>query len=122
MRESEWLRMPHPSVKIIDDTTFASVPQHLATFTINKSDEPLVDELRSIPAIHGRPIPTAICLLRALLLQPLSPPSWNRVGSLMRAYQLIGYDVRPESRIRCAPKKGVSCGCDARSAVKWGER
>ena len=24
--------------KIIDDATFASVPQHLATFTINKSE------------------------------------------------------------------------------------
>jgi hypothetical protein len=48
MPESEWLRIPHPSAKIIDDATFASVPQHLATFTINKSDHQLVDELRSI--------------------------------------------------------------------------
>jgi hypothetical protein len=76
MPESGWLRIPHPSAKIIDDVTFASVPQHLATFTINKSDEQLVDELRSIWAMHGRLIPTRFALLRALLLQPLAPPIW----------------------------------------------
>jgi hypothetical protein len=92
--------MPHPSAKIIDHATFASVPQHLVTFTINKPDDQLVDELRSIWAMHGRLIPTRFAELRALLLQPLSPPIWFPDA----AYQF--YDVRPESRDPARRKKG----------------
>jgi hypothetical protein len=99
MPESEWLRIPHPSAKIIDDATFASVPQHLVTFTINKSGDQLVDELRSIWAMHGRLIPTRFAVLRALLLQPR-----HRFGSLMRPYPF--YDVRPESRDPVRTEKG----------------
>jgi hypothetical protein len=102
MPESEWLRIPHPSAKIIDDATFASVPQHLVTFTINKSDDQLVDEIRSMLAMHGRLIPTRFAVLRALLLQPLLPPIWFPDAG----YQLTGYDVRPESRDPVGTEKG----------------
>jgi hypothetical protein len=58
------------------DATFTTVPQHLVTFTINKSDDQLVDERRSIWAMHGRLILNTTRPTRALLLQPLSPPIW----------------------------------------------
>jgi hypothetical protein len=44
----------------------ATVPQHLVTFTINKSDDQLVDERRSIWAMHGRLIPNTTRAIRAL--------------------------------------------------------
>jgi hypothetical protein len=98
MSESEWLRIPHPSAKIIHDATFASVPQHLVTFTINKFDDQLVDELRSIWAMHGRLIPTRFAVLRALLLQPLSPPIWfpDAGLSVLRRSSGIADPVRTE--------------------------
>jgi DNA invertase Pin-like site-specific DNA recombinase len=95
MPESSWVRVPHPSAKIIDDATFASVQRRLATFTINKSDDQLLDELRSILAKHGR--------LTAATIRhtpdTASPASFRyRFGSLMQAYRLIGYDV-PVARL-----------------------
>jgi DNA invertase Pin-like site-specific DNA recombinase len=90
MPESSWLRVPHPSAKIIDDATFASVQQRLATFTINKSNDQILDELRSILATHGRLTATTI---RRTPGAP-SPSSFrHRFGSLMAAYRLIGYNV-----------------------------
>src|ERR1700680_5051107 len=50
-----------------------------------------------------------------------SPASFRHLGSLMRAYQLIGYDIRPESRDPPRTEKGRSRGYDPRSAVKWTE-
>ena len=90
MPESSWLRVPHPSAKIIDDVTFESVQHRLATFTINKSDDQLLDELRSILGIHGRL--TAATIRRTPGVA--SPASFRyRFGSLMEAYRLIGYEV-----------------------------
>ncbi len=95
MPESNWVRVPHPSAKIIDDETFASVQRRLATFTINKSNDQLLDELRSILATHGRLAATTI---RRTPGAP-SPSSFrHRFGSLMEAYRLIGYDV-PVARL-----------------------
>jgi hypothetical protein len=93
--ESEWLRVPHPSAKIIDDATFASVQQRLGTFTLNKSNDQLLDELRSILAIHGRLTSKTIRSTPGAT----SPASFRyRFGSLMRAYELIGYNV-PVARL-----------------------
>jgi hypothetical protein len=95
MPESSWVRVPHRSAKIIDDATFASVQRPLATFTINKSNDQLLDELRSILATHGRV--TAATIRRTP--DTASPASFrHRFGSLMQAYRLIGYDV-PVARL-----------------------
>jgi DNA invertase Pin-like site-specific DNA recombinase len=87
---SQWLRVPHPSAKIVDDERFASVERRLANFTINKSDDQLLDELRAILAVNGRLTSTVIRRTPGAT----SPASFRyRFGSLLRAYQLIGYDV-----------------------------
>ena len=93
--ESNWVRVPHPSAKIVDDATFTSVQNRLATFTINKSNDQLLDELKSILAIHGRLTATTIRRTPGAT----SPASYRqRFGSLMEAYRLIGYDV-PVARL-----------------------
>ena len=101
--ENALVRRATNTAKIIDDATFASVRQHLATFPINKSDDRLLDELRSILAMDGWLTPTRFAVLRALLLQLLFA---HRFGSLMRAYQLIGYEVLPETRDPVRTEKG----------------
>jgi DNA invertase Pin-like site-specific DNA recombinase len=90
MPESEWLRVPHPSAKIIDDATCALVQRRLARLTINKSNDQLLDELRVILAANARLNSTIIRRTAGAT----SPASFRyRFGSLMRAYELIGYDV-----------------------------
>ena len=101
MPESRWLRVPHPSSKIISEETFASVRQRLAAFTINKSNDQLLDELRTIRAANGRLSST---IIRRTVGAP-SPASFRyRFGSLMRAYELIGYDV-PVARLVATRKR-----------------
>ena len=89
------------SVLSLRDATFTTVPQHLLAFTINKSDDQLVDERRSIWAMHGRLIPTRF----ALLGRCFSSLFRRRFGSLMRAYQF--YEVHPESRGPVRTEKGA---------------
>ena len=101
MPESRWLRVPHPSSKIISEETFASVRQCLAAFTINKSNDQLLDELRMIRAANGRLNSTII----RRTVGATSPASFRyRFGSLMRAYELIGYDV-PVARLVATRKR-----------------
>jgi len=88
MPESEWLTVPHPSSRVIDDATFTTAGERIASFTINKSDEQILGELSAILAVHGR--------LNSTLIRQTAgatpPTSYRyRFGSLMRAYELIGY-------------------------------
>jgi DNA invertase Pin-like site-specific DNA recombinase len=93
--EAQWLRVPHPSAKIVDDTAFELVRRRLANFTINKSNDQLLDELRATLALSGRLSSTVIRGIPSVS----SPASFRcRFGSLLRAYQLIGYDV-PVARL-----------------------
>ena len=99
--ESRWLHVPHPSSKIISEEIFASVRQRLATFTINKSNDQLLDELRTIRAANGRLNSTII----RRTVGATSPASFRyRFGSLMHAYELIGYDV-PVARLVATRKR-----------------
>src|SRR5579862_3538953 len=99
--ESRWLRVPHPSSKIISEETVASVWQRLAAFTINKSNDQLLDELRTIRAANGR---LSSSIIRRTV-GATSPASFRyRFGSLMRAYELIGYDV-PVARLVATRKR-----------------
>jgi len=99
--ESQWLRVPHPSSKIIDDTVFTAIRRRLSSFTTRKSNDQLLDELRSILATHGRLSSTVIRRTPG----STSPASFRyRFGSLMRAYELIGYDV-PIARLAVTRRK-----------------
>ena len=86
--ESQWLTVAHPTARLVDDATFAAARKRIASFTINKSNDQLLDELRAILAGNGR--------LNSTLIRQrpgTTPPTSYRYrfGSLMRAYELIGY-------------------------------
>ena len=99
--ESRWLHASHPSSKIISEETFSAVRQRLAAFTINKSKDQLLDELRTIRTANGRLNSTII----RRTVGATSPASFRyRFGSLMRAYELIGYDV-PVARLVATRKR-----------------
>jgi hypothetical protein len=103
MPESEWLRIPHPDAKIIDHATFASVHQHLANFTINKSDDDLLDELEIDLGNAWTADSNRFAVLRRHFSSLFSPPI---LVPSCGAYRLIGYDVRPESRDPLRTEKG----------------
>ena len=89
---SEWVLTPGAFEPIIDPVTFAEAQRLLESRTINKSDQEVLDCLRTLLASKGR------LSLRLIKNSPGVPsPSTYRLrfGSLRRAYELIGYG-RPE--------------------------
>jgi hypothetical protein len=89
---SEWILTQGAFEPIVDQATFFQAQQILADRTTNKSDEELLNSLRSLLAREGR------LSLRLVKDSPDVPsPSTYRLrfGSLRRAYELIGYG-RPE--------------------------
>ena len=85
---SEWLRVEHPTAKVIEDDTFAAVQKRIATFTNHKSNEQLLNELRAILAANGRLNST---LIRNSAGTTPATSLRARFGSLLHAYELIGY-------------------------------
>ena len=73
---------------IIDEQTFQEAQRILLGRTANKSDEELLDLLRSLLLAQGR-----LSLRMIQNSDSLPSPSVyrNRFGSLRKAYQLIGY-------------------------------
>ena len=88
--ESEWLRVKHPTAKVIDDATFAAVQKRIANFTNHKSNQQLLDELRAILAANSRLNST---IIRNSADTTPAGSLRRRFGSLMQAYDLIGYHV-----------------------------
>ncbi len=85
---SEWVLTPGAFEPIIDPVTFAEAQRLLESRTINKSDQEVLDCLRTLLASKGR------LSLRLIKNSPGVPsPSTYRLrfGSLRRAYELIGY-------------------------------
>lgn len=86
--ESQWLRVPHPTSKLIDDATFQAAGARIKCFTINKSNDELLGELQSILAANGK--------LSAHIIRRTpgaTPPTVYRYrfGSLVNAFHVIGY-------------------------------
>ena len=88
MPESQWLVVAHPSCKIVDEATFGAARARIESFTTNKSDAQMLEELRGILAAKGRLSAGIICGFEGAT----SPFSYRcRFGSLQKAFQLIGY-------------------------------
>lgn len=86
---SEWVIKPGSHEPLVCPETFARAQQRFASMTIRKSDEQILQDLRHLLATHRR-LSTkiierapGIASVRALVL---------RFGSLVRAYELIGYE------------------------------
>jgi DNA invertase Pin-like site-specific DNA recombinase len=85
---SEWILAQGAFEPVVDYRTFAEAQRILADRTTNKSDEEVLDRLKSLLAREGR------LSLRLIKNSPdLPSPSTYRLrfGSLGRAYELIGY-------------------------------
>ena len=86
--ESEWICTPNAFAPLVDEATFQQAQLLLRGRTINKSNEELLEALRSLLARQGR------LSLRLVKEDPEMPsPSVyrGRFGSLRRSYELIGY-------------------------------
>ncbi len=76
LSRSEWTLRPGAFMPLVDQAAFDEAQRILRGRTINRSDEELLDNLRSLLADTGR--------LSLRVVQ-------NGFGSLRRAYELIGY-------------------------------
>jgi DNA invertase Pin-like site-specific DNA recombinase len=86
--ESQWLRVPHPSAKLIDDVTFTAVRNRRKSFTINKSNEELLTELRTLLFLRGK---LSTDIIRRIPGATAPNVYRYRFGTLQRAFELIGY-------------------------------
>src|SRR2546428_13122933 len=88
LSRSEWTLRPGAFMPLVDQAAFDEAQRILRGRTINRSDEELLDNLRSLLADTGR------LSLRVVRNAPdtASPSTYRkRFGSLRRAYELIGY-------------------------------
>jgi len=90
--KSEWVLTQGAFEPIVDAATFADAQRVLQSRTFNRTDEEVLDSLRTLLASKGR---LSLSLIKNSAGIP-SPSTYRlRFGSLRRAYELIGYG-RPE--------------------------
>jgi DNA invertase Pin-like site-specific DNA recombinase len=86
--ESEWIVVPDAFQPIVEPRIFEAAQETLRQKFWHRSSEQVLEQLRSILKAHGR-LSTAL-----LRLHGLSPGGLNqRFGSLIKAYDLIGYQT-----------------------------
>jgi DNA invertase Pin-like site-specific DNA recombinase len=86
--ESEWIIVPDAFEPLVEARTFEAAQEALRQRFWHRSNEQVLDQLKSILKTHGH-LSTAI-----LRLHGLSPGGLNhRFGSLIKAYDLIGYQT-----------------------------
>jgi DNA invertase Pin-like site-specific DNA recombinase len=90
--KSEWILTRGAFEPIVDESTFLAAQQVLEGRTFNKSNEELLDSLRSLLAKEGR---LSLQIIKNCPDVPSASTYRGRFVSLRRAYQLIGYG-RPE--------------------------
>jgi DNA invertase Pin-like site-specific DNA recombinase len=92
---SEWVVCPGAHEYIVAAKTFALAQEILAGQTRLKTNEQLLEELRSLLAVKGK-------LSNKLIDESATMPSartfGHRFGGLRRAYELIGYDWKNNGR------------------------
>lgn len=87
--EKEWIVVPNSFEAIIDSATFEAAQQVLRNKSFNLSDEQVLEALRSILRAKGK---LSLTLFRGMP-NALSKEGYRRrFGSLVRAYDLAGYD------------------------------
>jgi len=91
---SEWVICPESHEAIVDTKTFA-LAQEIQGRTAHKTNEQLLEGLRSLLAVKGK-------LSKKIVDESVEMPSSRtfgyRFGSLRRAFELIGYDWKNNGR------------------------
>jgi hypothetical protein len=94
--KSEWVMTPNAFEAIVDPETFNHAQQIFAHLTARKSDEDILNNLRSLLASEGR-------LTTRIIDQAIDTPSANtlcrRFGGILEVYRRLSYDVRKEVRV-----------------------
>jgi DNA invertase Pin-like site-specific DNA recombinase len=86
--KSEWIFTPKAFPSIVEESTFQEAQRLLSERTINRSNEELLERLRSLLATHGR---LSIRIMTATPEIPSPSVYRSRFGSIRKAYGLIGY-------------------------------
>lgn len=86
--KSEWVMVPGAFEAIIDTKTFDEAQAIFSKWTINRSDDELIADLKQCLAANGKLTKKLIDSTRGL---PSATAYQNRFGSLKAAYQLAGY-------------------------------
>ena len=84
--ESEWIIVPNAFEPLVDPRTFEAAQEVLRQRFRRRSNEDVLGQLKSVLKIHGY-LSTEILRSHGLLAGGLN----NRFGSLIKAYDLIGY-------------------------------
>jgi DNA invertase Pin-like site-specific DNA recombinase len=93
--KSKWIITPDSHDAILDRTTFALAQKRMASFTKRKTEADVLQDLRSLLAEKGTLNTKLIAKTPGM---PSVPAIACRVGSLTRAYELIGYDWKAKRR------------------------
>ncbi|HEX8815641.1 MAG TPA: recombinase family protein [Terriglobales bacterium] len=98
----DWIMTPGAFEAVVDPDTFAKAQKILANLAIRKSDEEILDNLRTLLTSEGR-------LTTKIIDQSPDTPSANtlerRFGGILQAYERIGYDVSREVSIVSARRR-----------------
>ena len=92
---SDWVICPGAHEEIVDTKTFALAQEIRAGRTIRKTNEQLLEGLRSLLAAKGK---LSNQIIDESVGMPSSRTLWYRFGGLRRACELIGYDWRQNGR------------------------
>ena len=84
--ESEWILVPNAFEPIVQPTVFEAAQETLRQKFWRRSNEQVLEQLKAILETHGC-LSTAILRLHGLSGSGVS----NRFGSMVKAYELIGY-------------------------------
>jgi DNA invertase Pin-like site-specific DNA recombinase len=92
---SDWVICPEAHEEIVDTKTFALAQEIRAGRTVHKTNEQLLQELRSLLAVKGK---LSNKMIDESAGMPSSRTFWYRFEGLRRACELIGYDWRKNGR------------------------
>ena len=90
--KSQWILTPNAFAPVVDEATFNEAQRLLLERTINKSDEELLNALRSLLAREGR---LSLRLIKESEEVPSPSAYRSRFGAVRKAYERIGYG-RPD--------------------------
>ncbi len=97
----EWVICPGAHQGIVDPATFTKAQEILARLTARKSNEQLLDELRSLLKVKGK---LSANLIDSTPGMACARTLWQRFGSVHKAFELIGYDWLEERRRESNPQ------------------
>lgn len=95
--KADWIVVPKAHQGIVDPAIFAKALQVIDNLTIHKSNEQILESLRSLLRSKGK-LTSAVIDAAPGVVSPTTLR--NRFGGLMPAYRLIGYDPYPMLPVR----------------------